>query len=293
MPETKPTRNEQIVNLRVFATLVVVLGHCIIIFDPSWSASYGFHHQYDCHTAVWVKRFINLFQMELFFVISGVCFRYGRDKSFKPISAITKKGYRLLVPFVAIALVWMLPIRFLVGYPNYKADTIIHILYNVLTIEDAGHLWFLPVLFGIFSLNYILQKFTDNKYLLLTLSVILYLIHAHTSSILLNRILYYFLFFTIGNAVNLCALVRNRRLSVCTISFVLLMICMLLDINQSPLKVIESALIVLILFAITPSKTKPIVASFDRNSFGIYLFHSPIILIGMHTLTFYPPIYIF
>lgn len=282
-------RNEQIINLRVFATLIVVLGHCIIIFDPSWSEPYGLQHQYACETAVTLKRFINLFQMELFFVISGICFSYGSKKNPKLIPSITKKAYRLLIPFIIIAFFWMLPIRLAVGFPRYEELSLTDIAFNIVTVKDAGHLWFLPVLFNIFVISFALQKCKANKFLILGISILLYLFHFKVAGFLLRQTLYYFMFFCLGSTIDLSAKVHGRKILIGIISTIPFVALTYLNINDGPLQAVKSICIILIFFSIIPSKTNRIIAQLDKDSFGIYLFHSPILLLGMTFLTFLPP----
>ena len=289
MPETKPTRNEQIVNLRVFATLVVVLGHCIIIFDPSWSASFGFHHQYDCHTAVLIKRFINLFQMELFFVISGICFGYDKSNTVGPLNFVKKKFYRLIIPFIAIAFIWLLPIRIAINFPRYESLSFFEIVYNILTVRDAGHLWFLPVLFNIFIISFSLRLCSEKKWLVIFFAFALFLLHFKIASFIIRQTCYYFLFFSIGNVIDLTAATHRKRTLIAIGAFLLVLVCAFFDFESSRFRVIETMLIVLFIFAIIPHRTNSIIARIDRSSFGIYLFHSPILLFGMTFLTSYPP----
>ena len=85
----------RISNLRAFAIIVVVLGHSIILYSGSW----GIYHAVRSSVFFdYLKDAINLFQMPLFFSLSGYLFA----KTVKLDSFwifIEKKTKRLLVPF--------------------------------------------------------------------------------------------------------------------------------------------------------------------------------------------------
>ena len=82
--------------------------------------------------------------MELFFSLSGFLFFYTTQKKFKIKSLLKKKTIRLLIPFLLIGLFYLIPIRFIANYPPYESTSLIRIIYSFLTVNDCGHLWFLP-----------------------------------------------------------------------------------------------------------------------------------------------------
>ena len=103
-------------NLRGIAILAVVIGHSIIIYSSNWNIySTNVKAEYfDC-----LKSVINVFQMPLFFAISGFLFAgsmYKRNVK----KVIEQKIKRLILPFLAGSFLWLLPIRLLIKYPGYK-----------------------------------------------------------------------------------------------------------------------------------------------------------------------------
>lgn len=58
----------RIVNLRVLAIVIVVLGHSIILYDPSWGVM---HTTVEMLLFQCIKEGINFIQIKLFFSISG------------------------------------------------------------------------------------------------------------------------------------------------------------------------------------------------------------------------------
>ena len=151
-------RNEAIINLRVLAVLIVVIGHCIIIFDPAWSRPMGYESLYPSGFLVSVKRLINLFQMELFFSISGFCFYYSIHKVSDFGHFVLNKACRLIIPFIATGMLWQIPLRAIARYNGFADKNILQIWEAFFTLKDCGHLWFLPVLFFLFLISYLLLK---------------------------------------------------------------------------------------------------------------------------------------
>ena len=65
------TIDARITSLRAFAILAVVFGHSIILYSDSWGLYQSVH---DVPVFNTIKQIINLFQMPLFFSISGFLF---------------------------------------------------------------------------------------------------------------------------------------------------------------------------------------------------------------------------
>ena len=155
----------KITRLRCLAIVTVVLGHSIILYDPQWGL-YQTSHTVDL--LMWTKRIINAFQMPLFLFLSGYCFLYSvRKHNYKNISNITKgifgKAKRLLVPFFAVAILWMIPIRQMCRYSAWSGLQYGQIIKRVFLGIDSGHLWFLPTLFLIFIVAFIVFPHVNNK----------------------------------------------------------------------------------------------------------------------------------
>ena len=70
-------RNSKIVNIRALAIIIVVLGHSIILYSKSWGF---FESIYDVPILNYLKSFINIIQMPLFFSLSGFLFYYSINK---------------------------------------------------------------------------------------------------------------------------------------------------------------------------------------------------------------------
>lgn len=301
MSDTASMRNTQICNLRVLAVLIVVLGHAIIIFDPDWSAWCGYSHKYSSEFLCSLKHVINSFQMELFFAVSGFCFYYSFGRLSNGKSFVYDKLKRLLIPFVVVGICWLIPLRYLAHYIGYENLNLFNIIKRVLLVQDAGHLWFLPVLFCVFMIALGVRSLRWNvKILPLIVASCCFVIHRYIPNFIISQAMKYLIFFEFGYYINTYGLFNSRRvLWFGIIGFVGVAILIgLLSVKSVVPEIIVRFIIatffVAALFLLIPNKTMPFIGILDRNSFGIYLFHSPILYIGMCYLAFLPPpIYIF
>ena len=158
--------DNRITRLRCIAIAVVVFGHSIILYDPDWGL---YSSTYSVPSLMWTKHFINTFQMPLFLFLSGLCFFYSVQKHQfttrdSVIHGITGKVKRLLIPFVVVAIFWMIPIRQICKYAGWSNLNVFQICARVFLGIDSGHLWFLPTLFLIFIFSFaVLPRIKDKK----------------------------------------------------------------------------------------------------------------------------------
>lgn len=183
-------------NLRACAILIVVLGHSIILYDPSWAIYKPLEGFYPFMI---LKRIINLIQMPLFFSISGYLFYWSvRKRSFK--NTVKIKAIRIMIPFLIVLLFFSNPLKTALCVPGY--DSIYTVMKHNLLLADLGHLWFLPVLFFLFVLNYytftVLKTKKTEITMLLLLIALSYGSSLLPSFFLFNLIAYYWVFFYFG-----------------------------------------------------------------------------------------------
>lgn len=287
-------RNTKIINLRVIAILIVVLGHSIILYDPDWTSWSRYICNYHSPFLIGLKKIINSFQMELFFSISGFCLYYSFNRLPKFINFGLAKFKRLIVPFIIIGLFWMIPLRLLASYAPYEEHNLSDIIKSFLLCNDCGHLWFLPVLFYIFIIFYVLIK--SSKYCLVYIpivAIILFYLYPYIPNYFrIADALKYLLSFTLGfyiNKLNLSMLLHKVNKYILFITLFALTSILYLFNNHINVSILISILIVLTIYILTPIKTIPLIKYFDKNSFGIYLFHSPLLYLGMKYLYQLPP----
>lgn len=296
-PATNST-NTRIALLRVIATFIVILGHSIIIYSPDWSEIYGYHPAYESHFLHQLKGVINSFQMELFFSISGFCFLYTMRRRTNFPAFVKGKFIRLLIPFIFIAILWMIPLRLIAHYKAYEGADIPAIIYNALTVNDAGHLWFLPVLFCIMGIAYfVMPLIKKNTALPFAIAVAVYIGSYLAPNFITRQTCHYFLYFTIGfylNHLNIFNINNSTKIKITglivaffTILFALRAIC------EAPvgaiIRVSTPAAIILIAYSLARDTKSTVLEYLDKNSFGLYLFHSPVLYVGMHYIAHLPP----
>lgn len=153
-------RNLKVVNIRAIAIIIVVLGHSIILYSLYWDVYQTVNKVYAFEV---LKNIINIIQMPLFFSLSDYLFYKTMGKKKTLFNFINIKFKRLIIPFIAIALFWMIPIKCLLNYPNYTDKKFLEILQLLFSLSDSGHLWYLPTLFFIFIIMFCVCKLLKLK----------------------------------------------------------------------------------------------------------------------------------
>ena len=75
--ENKQNWSNSISNIRALAIIVVVFGHSIILYSSNWNI---YTTKYTMPTLDLLKRVLDMFQMPLFFSISGYLFYFTYAK---------------------------------------------------------------------------------------------------------------------------------------------------------------------------------------------------------------------
>lgn len=284
-------RDFSIDNLRAIAVVLVVFGHSIILYSSQWSI---YTTSVECPILDVVKKIINIVQMPVFFSLSGFLFFFTVRRKKKLFKIIKDKFQRLLIPFMIFASIWLVPIRYMVGYSEYIRSSLLDVLfYKILLGYDNGHLWFLPTLYLCFPVTYIclyiLQRYVQGggKYIFLFgISVLLYCeqilfpIKGYIQ-FLGQDYIWFCLGLLIGYYKNNLKKDWNqfKRLKnlfgICSIGFIILE---LLKPNIISLN-IASFFSVITCYLIIPNKNNKIGILLSENSFGIYLIHSPLVYI--------------
>lgn len=277
-------------NLRALAILIVVLGHSIILYSHNWNL-YNTSNNVEFLDAL--KLLINLIQMPLFFSISGYLYFYSH-KHTNFVKLLVKKSKRLLIPYCMIAIFWMIPIKKMLGYSGFDNKTFIDIFIN-----ENGHLWFLPCLFLIFCFSYLIlnifsklnipQKISSILLLLISwlCSYFFYLIPSFFCSEIIRSVFMNWIWFTIGYIINeykeIIEVIKTKNIKWIVIFASIILVSFLIYIEKY--NKIASSILLLILYIIVPINIGKIRQFLSKNSFGLYLFHSPLIYI---TFTYIP-----
>ena len=276
-------------NIRALAIILVVLGHSIILYSYDW----------NLYETIWkvpflncLKRAIDLIQMPLFFSLSGYLFVFTHKK-YEIWQLAKNKCRRLIVPYFGVGFLWMLPIRMGVGYSGYDKKGISDILIKYLTVNDVGHLWFLPTLFLVFLLSEIVLSIVEHiralkkvsGIILFLVGGVLYLEGYHVAfgySPLLSAF-NYLMWFALGYNLNLYKMQIAKIYKIGFMKWGLLLANLFLMwyvLSESSARVIVfllvRALLVINVYGMISEKTCASIQKIEKNSFGIYLFHSPL-----------------
>lgn len=283
-------RNYKIVNLRAIAILSVVIGHSIIIYSSEWNT---ISTSVECPFFDSLKHIINLYQMQLFFFISGFLM-YGtlqRNISFKQF--FKDKVNRLIIPYFFVGLLWMIPVKSLINISDFSIDQLFSQIINLFDGISNGHLWFLYSLFTMFMFFYIANRAVSCVYKHLeeintNLNIIKFckwvgggftLIFLFGLIILRNFVPNYFsivytMQFIIWFYLGLLARSTSTKFFLCMIILLAMLVAKVLP------NVIYSLAIVMILYYLVPNNENKVMSFFDKYSYGIYLFHSPLIYLA-------------
>ena len=191
----------------------------------------------------------------------------------------------------------MVPIKYAVGYSGYQDKTLIDIIGNFLTCQDVGHLWFLPALFFIFlicevAMNIIekvpiIRKWNIGAVVLLFLAIILYYEgyriafgYAPILSAFSNIIWFAFGYFICIYHKFYQSFFDRKIIKIVSaiIGIFLLLFCAFFD-KRVIVGICCKLICIFLLYVIVPAKNSKVLSCISKNSFGIYLFHSPLIYI--------------
>lgn len=295
-------KSKKINNLRVLAIILVVLGHSIIIYSSNWNL-------YETLNKVvfldYLKRFLDIVPMPLFFSISGYLFFLSHKKYPQIIKFIIKKFKRLIIPFFCIGIFYLLPIRKVIGYSGYIGKSFCELFVNnFLMASDVGHLWYLPALFFVFIISelilFIVEKIPyickKSEIVFLIVSFILYLEGYRISFSyppLMSAYTYIF-WFSLGFFINVRSnlfdsIYKNKFIEMFLVLSSLIGL-IYYGLNENIILILSLGIrIILIinLFELMTQKSNKLLEIIGENSFGIYLFHSPLVYI---TFCYFPNI---
>ena len=295
------TREYRIENLRAIAILTVVLGHSMILYSKEFDT---YHPSHTSAFFDYAKRFINLYQMPLFFSLSGYLF--AKSTTTSALVFFRKKAKRILLPFLIAGLLWMLPIRWAIRYPGYSGCSLKGTIVMFLAGTDSGHLWFLPVLFLFFAVSYLLVKVFKNRVLTWTIAVLTGIGFALVEHLIPDMPLdsmyprYFACYFWSFPAGAILYWTKDKLTEIrckplfCMVTTTICFAVMIAAVFiEDKLSLLASVVIVFTLYALVPEKKLASAEKISKNSFGLYLFHSPLTYITFCFLLNYPPVAVF
>ena len=281
--------NQQIINLRGIAILMVMLGHCIIIYDNSFDLLRSDNQMPLFET---LKHLISFAQMKLFISISGFLLAYkclgGSKLSLAKVGKFVKsKAYRLLVPYICVLILYNDPIKFILNIPGY--DTPASFIPDQMLGVNCAHLWYLPTLFLLMLVGYPLFLWAGRalwKHIMIFIfALAINFYHGELPEYFqLSSVGYYFIFFHLGYLVNWsrqnvsqanCAIKWGRLIplfiGVIGIGYVIK------SLTSIGFDMYLSITVILLFYLLIPSFNNKFINEISSRSYGLYLFHSPLI----------------
>lgn len=282
---------EDIVNIRAIAIIIVMIGHSIILYSSNWDL-----YEPDSPFLFfdYLKRFIDAFQMPLFFSLSGYLYVFSKTK-FSFMGMLLDKSMRLLIPYLFVGCFYMVPIKMILHYKEYEGMSYVSILLRcILFGKSNGHLWYLPALFIIFlicNLFFLVverflkiqAKFHLYAYLiLLALSIMTrsFLFELSFEISFFQKAIYYLPFFLVGCIICTQKTIvdkANQKNSIKLASIIVFVLVAVISVYINKSSVLGSTVLVVCIYIFIPRKTNKSMSFIDKNSFGLYLFHSPLI----------------
>ena len=277
----KTQRFDEISVMRVMAMLMIIAFHSMCFYNGRWSKVDALYIPF------WYKvsAFLDVVDLNMFVFISGYLYGYlyiYRNKYYRRVEVIHNKVVRLLIPYCFWGVI-------MVAFPW---NTWSKLLYGI------SHLWFLLMLFGVFTLAVILQILNDQKIkysaksgvaLIIVAYLFMYIFTKYINPhdfLCANRILYYFQAFMIGY---LCAKLQVGWMMTGWSFFLLplavlalvVCICVRLPIPYGMLILLKSicAYVICVTLLIILSKvtlfewSRTIIQRIEELSMGIYIFN--------------------
>ena len=105
-----------------------------------------------------LKYVIDLYQMPLYFFISGFLMYGTLQKNISFNQFLKDKIKRLLIPYFFVGLLWLIPINTLLAISDFNINQLFSYIVNFVLGIRNRHLWFLYSLFTIFLFFFIANR---------------------------------------------------------------------------------------------------------------------------------------
>ena len=151
--------------LRVVVTILVIVGHSIVIRSINSYGGCDYTFSYDTATSLMnifllLHGLIYTFHMPLFMALSGALFYKSmcNGKYTSLILLMKDKFKRLIIPFFIVSIGYVGPLKYLSGYFSESTNVLKDFLVGQILVQGNTHLWFLEALFFIFIIIYVLER---------------------------------------------------------------------------------------------------------------------------------------
>lgn len=169
--------------MKVLLTLLVVLGHALIMYTTDSVIAV----RRTSEALSVLARYIYSFHMPAFFLVSGCVYGICRERMDERkypdgLRLIALKAKRLLIPYAVIGCLWVVPVVVILGMS--KNGLLLGWVKDILLVGDPKHLWYLWVLFVIFAICAFPVKFFSeqlkNPIVELVLLLVLVVLHRYS-----------------------------------------------------------------------------------------------------------------
>ncbi|MBE5832922.1 MAG: acyltransferase [Butyrivibrio sp.] len=288
-------------HVYMYDWLRLLLMICVVVGHSAWYV-YGTQYGWVDYSAIvddnpafktvlahlsTIKEWIYGFHMPAFFFLSGGVFRLKRSYVFDELT--WKKTKKLIFPYLAVGLFFLLPIKIETGF--YSKENAAEAVRLFLGGAETQHLWFLPALFWCIEWYCAVQKLLlrlcikSETLLLAAVSLVGFLgNYLQSDYFLIKTASSYIIWFALGSLFEKFRLpIRNKMDNPIVIIPLCLLAFMASIIGYSTRTLYDnSAIVINILFVVSLSYLcargvgEKIILRLVKYSFYIYLFHEPL-----------------
>lgn len=213
--------NKKIVEydvLRVIVTILVLLSHCLYYRMITQYGGIDYSRYVMEKPIVFrllekLKEIIYAFHMPLYMALSGALFfqSFMKKKALTLKSLAFSKAKRLLIPFTIVTFFYSVPLKYIAGYWKTSENIYWDILIGQFFAQGNTYLWFLPALFIIFIIVYLLEKKNMNRIIVMMVLLIVSLISDKCSILVLQDSMLYAFWFYLGYCFEVKREIINER----------------------------------------------------------------------------------
>lgn len=291
--------------IRGIAIIFVILGHSYQLGSFNISMQEFVSLDTNCVASFFngiINQIIYSFHMPLYMILSGALAYRAFDK-WEIFEYIKLRCKRLIIPFFVCGFFFSVPIKFIAGYFGTWSllESYVH---SLVLMETTGHLWFLFVLFLLDCIFIVVYKMNlVDKRIFVLIMIIAFLIHDYLPSggLMLYRLCHFALYFYLGLMFEKKG-IRQRVSEILLKDKILLIVlcigiyCVFYNLEQIfneiiPIgkaivrnafeffQAISASMIIFMSCHLVVNKECKFVKWLSNRSFGIYLYHEPIIIL--------------
>lgn len=272
------TRMPELDVMKFIGIILVVAGHVTRMHTSQGLIPTIEHDSILGH----VTDVIYSFHMPMFVFVSGMTLAFvsARKSSYQAFWSLVKnKAKRLMLPYFAFAMFWVLPFMVGYGFRDFKS----YLFNGIILSLDSRHLWYVWMLFNVFILFYILRKVAEKLKMpqcsIMIVSLLLYVGEEVGGAIPYFQIdsMFEYQFWFILGYMSLIYKREAKVLIPLSIAFGVVGACFYASVVHFVFALVGIWLTYLLAQSIRNITENRFVSNIVKNSFGIYLFH-PIII---------------